>query len=125
MKSTAAVYQDRLGTKRMGKFSKKTLFSLVYQGHDATDLSLSAAQVQLASAVAAAAAPKPVVVVIMSAVPLDLSPLMADKNIGAILYVGCVLRNNNDNNTPPASCLFPVPCIDMRVCPEPVLAIDQ
>ena len=28
------------------------------------------------------------VVVIMSAVPLDLSPLLANKNIGAILYVG-------------------------------------
>ena len=33
--------------------------------------------------------PKPVVVVVMSAVPLDLSPLLADKNIGAILYGEC------------------------------------
>ena len=57
-------------------------------GHDATDLSLSAGQLQLVAAVATAAAGKPVVAVIMSAVPLDLTPLIENKAIGAILYVG-------------------------------------
>ena len=65
-----------------------TDLSTAHEGHDATDLSLSSSQLQLAESVATAASGKPVVVVIMSAVPLDLSPLLANKNIGAILYVG-------------------------------------
>ena len=39
-------------------------------------------------AAVSAAAPKPVVVVVMSAVPLDLSSLMKNPRVGAILYVG-------------------------------------
>ena len=56
-------------------------------GHDATDLTLSPAQLALVGAVAKAS-PKPVVVVVMSAVPLDLTDLLADSKVGAILYVG-------------------------------------
>eukprot|EP01052_Picozoa_sp_SAG31_P074615 SAG31_NODE_33752_length_340_cov_0.954357_1_plen_95_part_00 len=62
--------------------------STAHEGHDATNLSLSEGQLQLAAAVAEAASPKPVVAVIMSAVPLDISPLIADKHIGGIMYVG-------------------------------------
>ena len=65
-----------------------TDLSTAHEGHDATDLSFSATQLKLAAAVATAAAGKPVVVVVMSAVPLDLSPLLANKAIGAILHVG-------------------------------------
>jgi hypothetical protein len=65
-----------------------TDLTTAHEGHDATDLSLSSSQLQLAESVATAAAGKPVVAVIMSAVPLDISPLIANKNIGAILYVG-------------------------------------
>ena len=59
-----------------------------HEGHDATDLALSPAQLQLVAAVAAAGASKPLVVVVMSAVPLDLSALLTNTNVGAILYVG-------------------------------------
>ena len=65
-----------------------TDLTTAHEGHDATNLSLSAAQLQLAKTVAAAASPKPVVVVMMSAVPLDISPLLTDDNIKAILHAG-------------------------------------
>ena len=64
-----------------------TDLSTAHEGHDATNLTLSANQLQLVSAVTAAA-PKPVIVVIMSAVPLDLAPLLANDRVGAVLYVG-------------------------------------
>ena len=65
-----------------------TDLTTAHEGHDATNLSLSAAQLQLAKTVATAASPKPVVVVMMSAVPLDISPLLTDDNIKAILHAG-------------------------------------
>lgn len=57
------------------------------EGRDATNLTFSAAQLQLISEVAAAAQ-SPVTIVLMTAVPLDLTPLLADDNVGAILHVG-------------------------------------
>ena len=51
-----------------------------HEGHDATDLTLSPAQLELVGNVSAAAA-KPVVVVVMSAVPLDLTPLLANPKV--------------------------------------------
>lgn len=65
-----------------------TDLSTAHEGHDATDITLSSSQLQLANVVAQAAAGKPVVAVIMSAVPLDISPLLTNHNIGAILYAG-------------------------------------
>ena len=57
------------------------------EGRDATNLTFSAAQLKLISEVAAAAQ-SPAVVVLMTAVPLDLTPLLNDPNVGAILHVG-------------------------------------
>jgi subtilisin family serine protease len=64
-----------------------TDLSTAHEGHDAINLTLSVNQQLLVTAVAAAAA-KPVVVVVMSAVPLDLSELLSNPKVGAILYVG-------------------------------------
>ena len=64
-----------------------TDLSTAHEGHDAVNLTLSVNQQMLVAAVATAA-PKPVVVVVMSAVPLDLSALLANPKVGAILYVG-------------------------------------
>eukprot|EP00322_Chrysochromulina_rotalis_P005748 CAMPEP_0115828316 /NCGR_PEP_ID=MMETSP0287-20121206/507_1 /TAXON_ID=412157 /ORGANISM="Chrysochromulina rotalis, Strain UIO044" /LENGTH=493 /DNA_ID=CAMNT_0003281521 /DNA_START=1 /DNA_END=1482 /DNA_ORIENTATION=+ len=54
---------------------------------DAVNLTFSAGQLSLVYAVAAAS-PTPVVAVILSAVPLDVSPLLAHRNVGAILHAG-------------------------------------
>lgn len=64
-----------------------TDLSLAHEGHDATNMTLSPAQSMLVTEVAAAAA-KPVVVVIMSAIPLDISAILANPNIGAVVYAG-------------------------------------
>ena len=61
--------------------------SMAAEGHDASNISLSAAQLLLIQQVAAAAK-HPVTVVVMTAVPLDLTPLLADDKVGAILHVG-------------------------------------
>ena len=58
-----------------------------HEGHDAVNLTLSPAQLLLVESVAQAAH-KPVTVVLMSAVPLDLTQLLANDKIGAILHVG-------------------------------------
>ena len=58
-----------------------------HEGHDATNLTLSPAQMQLITAVATAAR-QPVVVVIMSAVPLDVGALLSNPKVGAIVWVG-------------------------------------
>ena len=57
------------------------------EGHDAVNITLSEGQLALAAAVAKAA-PHPIVVVTLTAVPLDLSPLLSNPKVGAILHVG-------------------------------------
>ncbi len=61
--------------------------SAAAEGHDATDITFSSGQLALISQVAAAAR-KPVIVVTFTAVPLDLTPLLMNNKIGAILHVG-------------------------------------
>jgi len=55
------------------------------EGHDAVNITLPWGQVQLVEAVTAAAS-KPVVVVMMTHIPLDLTELIANKKIGAIIH---------------------------------------
>jgi len=57
------------------------------EGHDATNISLTDAQAALIEQVAEAAK-KPVVVVIMTATPLDISKVMLNKKVGAVLHLG-------------------------------------
>jgi hypothetical protein len=57
------------------------------EGHDAKNISFTDAQLALIAQVSAAAA-KPVIVVVMTATPLDLSPLLSNPKVGAILHVG-------------------------------------
>jgi len=57
------------------------------EGHDATSIAFTDAQTQLIEQVSAAAK-KPVVLVIFTASPLDISDVMDNKNIGAVLHVG-------------------------------------
>lgn len=64
-----------------------TALSLAREGSDATSIELSEGQRKLVKAVAAVAK-NPVTVVVLSATPLDLSELLADEKVGAILYVG-------------------------------------
>ena len=64
-----------------------TELSTAGEGHDAESLEFSAGQQQLISAVLAAAK-APVVVVTLTAVPLDISTLMADSRVGAIVHAG-------------------------------------
>eukprot|EP00440_Ansanella_granifera_P058946 gb/GFBE01063890.1/.p1 GENE.gb/GFBE01063890.1/~~gb/GFBE01063890.1/.p1 ORF type:complete len:787 (+),score=165.40 gb/GFBE01063890.1/:1-2361(+) len=57
------------------------------EGHDATSISLPEAQVQLVETVAAKAH-GPIIVVMLTAVPLDISKLLANPKVSAILHVG-------------------------------------
>lgn len=57
------------------------------EGHDATTISLSAAQQLLVSRVAAASK-KPVVVAMLTATPLDISQQLDSQAIGAVLHLG-------------------------------------
>ncbi|CAJ1441850.1 unnamed protein product [Effrenium voratum] len=57
------------------------------EGHDAKSISFTAAQAALIEKVAAAAK-KPVVVVTMTATPLDLSAVLGNSKVGAILHLG-------------------------------------
>eukprot|EP00931_Biecheleriopsis_adriatica_P051458 TRINITY_DN29844_c0_g1_i2.p1 TRINITY_DN29844_c0_g1~~TRINITY_DN29844_c0_g1_i2.p1 ORF type:complete len:805 (+),score=148.68 TRINITY_DN29844_c0_g1_i2:44-2416(+) len=57
------------------------------EGHDAKNISLTDAQLALVTEVAAAAK-KPVTVVVMTATPLDLSGVLANPMVGAVLHVG-------------------------------------
>ena len=56
-------------------------------GHDAKTIVFSDAQKQLIANVTAVAK-KPVVVVLLTATPLDISELIADPKVGAILHAG-------------------------------------
>lgn len=64
-----------------------TDLSWASEGHDAANISFTDSQAQLL-AQAAAAAKKPIIVVLLTAVPLDISSLMADPKVGAILHTG-------------------------------------
>lgn len=57
------------------------------EGHDATSISFSDGQLALIKA-CADAAKKPIIVVTLTATPLDLTPLLSNPKIGAILHVG-------------------------------------
>merc|ERR1711988_2017204 len=57
------------------------------EGHDAKTITFTDAQAALIEQVAAAAK-KPVILVLMTAVPLDLSAVLANPKIGAILHTG-------------------------------------
>ena len=57
------------------------------EGHDATNISFTTAQSVLIEKVAEAAK-KPVILVSLTAVPLDLSAMLANSKIGAVLHLG-------------------------------------
>ena len=57
------------------------------EGHDATSISLTAAQTQLLTKVSSASK-SPVIVVMMTATPLDISQMMRDVKVGAVLSIG-------------------------------------
>ena len=57
------------------------------EGHDATNISLTDAQLQLVQQTAAVAK-QPVVVVLLTATPLDLAPLLVNPKVGSILHTG-------------------------------------
>ena len=64
-----------------------TDLSVARENKDAVNLTFSSGQLALIEQ-AAAAAPSPVVVVTLSAVPLDLTPLLKNDKVGAILHAG-------------------------------------
>ena len=64
-----------------------TDLSVARENRDAVNLTYSAGQLALVAAVAGAA-PHPIVVVTLTAVPLDLAPLLTHPNVGAILHAG-------------------------------------
>lgn len=57
------------------------------EGHDAESITFTAAQLALIEQVAAAAK-KPVTVVLFTATPLDLSPVLSNPKVGAVLHLG-------------------------------------
>jgi xylan 1,4-beta-xylosidase len=57
------------------------------EGHDAVNITFTDAQLQLIDATAVAAK-RPIVVLLLTATPLDLSALLANPKIGAVLHVG-------------------------------------
>lgn len=57
------------------------------EGHDAKNISLTEAQSSLVEQVAKAAK-KPVVVLLLSATPLDISRILANPQVGAVLHLG-------------------------------------
>jgi beta-glucosidase-like glycosyl hydrolase len=64
-----------------------TDLSWAAEGHDAKNISFTDAQSALIQQVAAAAK-KPVIVVVQTATPLDLSAVLANPKVGAVLHVG-------------------------------------
>lgn len=64
-----------------------TDLSWAAEGHDAKNISFTTAQSILIQRVSAAAK-KPVVLVTMTAVPLDLSDILANPKVGAVLHLG-------------------------------------
>jgi hypothetical protein len=64
-----------------------TDLSWAREGQDAVNITFSDGQLALVSAVANAST-KPIVVVTFTAVPLDVTPLLTNKKVGAVLHVG-------------------------------------
>ena len=64
-----------------------TSLAMAEEGHDAAQINFTAAQQQLIDQTLAVAK-KPVVVLLMTAVPLDVSQLLASPKVGAILHLG-------------------------------------
>jgi hypothetical protein len=64
-----------------------TDLSVAMENHDAVNITFSDGQLALVEAVTAAAQ-HPVVVVTLTAVPLDLTPLLKNPKVGAVLHVG-------------------------------------
>lgn len=64
-----------------------TDLSWAAEGHDAKNISFTTAQSVLIQRVAAAAK-KPVVIVMFTAVPLDISEILANPKVGAVLHLG-------------------------------------
>jgi len=64
-----------------------TDLSWAREGHDAENISFTDAQLQLISQ-CASVAKKPIVVVILTATPLDISALLSNPKVGAILHTG-------------------------------------
>ena len=64
-----------------------TDLTVAREGHDAVDLSFSSGQLALLEAAAAASA-APLIVLILSAVPLDITPLLEHPKVGALLHLG-------------------------------------
>jgi beta-D-xylosidase 4 len=64
-----------------------TDLSWAAEGHDALSITFSDAQLELV-AKTAAAAKQPVVVVLLTATPLDLTPLLSNDKVGAVLHTG-------------------------------------
>lgn len=57
------------------------------EGHDALSISLTDAQSELIAAVADVAK-QPIIVVVLTATPLDISAVLANPKVGAVLHVG-------------------------------------
>jgi len=64
-----------------------TDLSLAREGSDAVGITLSDGQLALIGNVTAAAK-KPVTVVLLTAIALDISPLLSNKKVGAVLHIG-------------------------------------
>merc|ERR1712100_785670 len=64
-----------------------TDLSWAREGHDSVNITFPDAQAQLIAQVSSAAA-KPVILVTFTANPLDLTDVISNKNIGAVLHVG-------------------------------------
>jgi hypothetical protein len=64
-----------------------TDLSAAAEGHDAINISLPYGQMKLLEAVTAAAS-NPIIVVMITAVPLDISKLLANPKVGAVIHAG-------------------------------------
>ena len=64
-----------------------TNLTMAHEAHDATSLAIPDGQLELIAAVARAAR-SAVVAVLLTGVPLDISPLLGNPNVGAVLHVG-------------------------------------
>ena len=73
-----------------------TTIQNAHEGQDyQTDLNISSQDLQLVNSVAKARPDLPIVVVFFTGNALDISPLLAHPNVGAILYVGQPSVNSN------------------------------
>jgi hypothetical protein len=85
------------------------------EGHDKTSLLLPGTQLAMVAAATAAAAihHKPVVVLVMGGSALDLSEIKANKQVHAIVWIGCDTSNSQK------SACFPMPTELVWLTPNP------